>query len=207
MAKIGDPDRTLSYGAHVFEIRYTIPGVLDPGTTGAGKQFAATTGDPTAAPTVFFWNVIAPSWNNHIRAVDVSVELPANVTGAQCSVGSGVGVICDDLTIRGNRVELSAANLAPRTPVTVRAGEWQQVQLVRAGSSYASHSERTLTFGLGAGKLIDAVEIAWPDGERQRLEGTALADAVDHELFIRRSGIEARRSLEPTVLAPVSGVR
>ena len=122
VAKIGDPDRTLSYGAHVFEIRYTIPGVLDPGTTGAGKQFAATTGDPTAAPTVFFWNVIAPSWNNHIRAVDVSVELPASVTGAQCSVGSGVGVICDDLTIRGNRVELSGANLAPRTPVTVRAG-------------------------------------------------------------------------------------
>ena len=44
VAKIGDPDRTLSWGTHVFEIRYSIPGVLDPGTTGANKTFAAATG-------------------------------------------------------------------------------------------------------------------------------------------------------------------
>ena len=31
VAKIGDPDQYLSYGTHVFEIRYTIDGVLDPG--------------------------------------------------------------------------------------------------------------------------------------------------------------------------------
>ena len=37
VAKIGDPDRTLSAGTHVFEIRYTIPGVLDPGDTGADR--------------------------------------------------------------------------------------------------------------------------------------------------------------------------
>lgn len=40
VAKIGDPDRFLKYGTHVFEISYTIPGVLDPGDTGSGKQFA-----------------------------------------------------------------------------------------------------------------------------------------------------------------------
>ena len=44
VAKIGDPDRTLSWGTHVFEIRYRIAGVLDPGTTGANKTFAATDG-------------------------------------------------------------------------------------------------------------------------------------------------------------------
>jgi hypothetical protein len=103
--------------------------------------------------------------------------------------------------------DVGANTAAIGAAVTVRTGEWQQVQLVRAGSSYASHSERTLTFGLGAGKLVDTVEIAWPDGERQRLEGTALADAVDHELFIRRSGIEARRSLESTAFPAASGVR
>ena len=37
VAKIGDPDEYLGYGTHVFEIRYTIDGVLDPGTTGADK--------------------------------------------------------------------------------------------------------------------------------------------------------------------------
>ncbi len=49
VAKIGDPDSTLSYGTHVFEIRYTIPGVLDPGDTGADKEFAESTGDPDIA--------------------------------------------------------------------------------------------------------------------------------------------------------------
>src|SRR5207248_6032330 len=33
VAKIGDADRTLSWGTHVFEIRYSIPGALDPGST------------------------------------------------------------------------------------------------------------------------------------------------------------------------------
>ena len=37
VAKIGDPDEYLSYGTHVFEIRYNIDGVLDPGATGADK--------------------------------------------------------------------------------------------------------------------------------------------------------------------------
>ena len=33
VAKIGDPGSYLDYGTHVFEIRYTIPGVIDPGTS------------------------------------------------------------------------------------------------------------------------------------------------------------------------------
>ena len=64
VAKIGDPDSYLGFGTHVFEIRYTIPGVLDPGSTGADKQFAESTGDPRPRTSVFFWNVIAPVWNN-----------------------------------------------------------------------------------------------------------------------------------------------
>ena len=77
----------LSFGTHVFEIRYTIPGVLDPGSTGADKTFADSTGDDAAAPSAFFWNVIAGSWNNRMQQVDISVTLPGDVTGAQCSVG------------------------------------------------------------------------------------------------------------------------
>ena len=40
VAKIGDPDSTLSWGTHVYEIRYTVPGVLDPGSTGENRRFA-----------------------------------------------------------------------------------------------------------------------------------------------------------------------
>ena len=122
VAKIGDPDEYLSFGTHVFEIRYTVPGVLDPGSTGADKKFAESTGDASSSPSVFFWNVIAPSWNNRMQQADISVTLPGDVTGAQCSVGYGVGSPCRGLTVTGNKVELSASYLGSRTPVTVRAG-------------------------------------------------------------------------------------
>ncbi len=122
VAKIGDPDEYLSYGTHVFEIRYNIDGVLDPGSTGADKKFADSTGEDTESPSVFFWNVIAQSWNNRIKRADISVTMPGEVGRAQCSVGFGVGGACDDLTVSGNRVEASATNLPPRTPVTLRAG-------------------------------------------------------------------------------------
>ncbi|HZN79258.1 MAG TPA: DUF2207 domain-containing protein [Mycobacterium sp.] len=121
VAKIGDPDKYLSYGTHVFEIRYTVPGVLDPGTTGAERTFAAATGPSAASPSVFFWNVIAPS-ESRIGRADISVTLPGDVGRAQCSVGYGVGRRCEDLTVSGNTVKLSTDYLLPRTPVTVRAG-------------------------------------------------------------------------------------
>ncbi|MDF2584407.1 MAG: rane protein, partial [Mycobacterium sp.] len=121
VAKIGSPDSTLDPGSHVFEIRYTIPGVLDPGIVGAGKQFGDSTG-AVDAPTVFFWNVIAPAWNNEIDNVDITVTLPEPVLGAQCSVGFGRGAACSDLTVDGNTVRLAAQGLPPHTPVTLRAG-------------------------------------------------------------------------------------
>ncbi len=76
VAKIGDPDEYLSFGTHVFEIRYSIPGVLDPGSTGSDKKFAGSTGDDSTPPSVFFWNVVAGSWNNRMQQVDISVTLP-----------------------------------------------------------------------------------------------------------------------------------
>lgn len=120
VAKIGDPHQLLDYGTHVFRISYTIDGVLDPGTTGANKTFASTTGNQSA-PSAFFWNVIAPAWNNQIDRADITITLPGGVPGAQCSVGTGVGRACDGLTVDGDTVRLSATALAPRTPVTVRA--------------------------------------------------------------------------------------
>ncbi|WP_286174917.1 DUF2207 domain-containing protein, partial [Mycobacterium sp. DL99] len=121
VAKVGDPDTTLDYGSHVFEIRYTIAGVLDPGSVGAGRQFAGSTGNPDAR-SAFYWNVVAPAWNNTIERAEISVTLPAEVTGAGCSVGFGVGSACTDLRTDGNTVRLVATGLEPHTPVTLRAG-------------------------------------------------------------------------------------
>ncbi|MDT5018532.1 MAG: hypothetical protein QOD39_4692, partial [Mycobacterium sp.] len=121
VAKIGDPDNYLTPGTHVYEIRYTIDGVLDPGTTGADKRFAESVGEPEKAASAFYWNVVAQAWNNRIQRADITITLPGDVPQAQCSVGYGVGAPCHGLAISGNKVELTAEHLAARTPVTVRA--------------------------------------------------------------------------------------
>lgn len=89
VAKIGDPGRYLDEGTHVFTIRYRVDGVLDPGETDATKSFPTSEGRPSAAPSVFYWNVIPPGWNNPITGARISVTLPGPVTGAQCVVGTG----------------------------------------------------------------------------------------------------------------------
>ena len=53
--------------------------------------------------------------------------------------------------------------------VCVRAGGRAQWQVVRSGSSYCSRSDTRLLFGLGAHDRVDAVEVEWPRGRRQRV--------------------------------------
>lgn len=52
--------------------------------------------------------------------------------------------------------------------VTVNTEDGRQTQWVKGGSSYCSHSDLRLTFGLGRGTKIRALEIRWPRGLRQR---------------------------------------
>ncbi len=48
--------------------------------------------------------------------------------------------------------------------VTVLFGGREQVRTVRAGGSYLSQNEMTLTFGLGRAKAVEEVRVLWPDG-------------------------------------------
>jgi hypothetical protein len=50
----------------------------------------------------------------------------------------------------------------------------QQWNMVRSGSSYCSQSDLALTFGLGSDRLLDAIEIEWPSGQKQKLGGVAV---------------------------------
>jgi hypothetical protein len=52
--------------------------------------------------------------------------------------------------------------------VRVADASGQQWQMVRSGSSYASQSDLTLTFGLGAAATASALEVEWPSGEKQK---------------------------------------
>ena len=52
--------------------------------------------------------------------------------------------------------------------VRVASAGGRQWQMVRSGSSYASQSDLTLTFGLGAGTTVASIEVEWPSGVRDR---------------------------------------
>ena len=167
VAKIGDPDSTLSAGTHVYELRYAIPGVLDPGTTGENRQFATTSGEPNST-SAFFWNVIAPSWNNVIQRVHVRATLPADVTGAQCSVGFGVGTACTDLTVDGNTVEFTTggpepphAGHAARGRRRADAAAHQPAVVVRRGTAILGQSVTGVAWVLGLSVVAGLVGFLW----------------------------------------------
>lgn len=53
--------------------------------------------------------------------------------------------------------------------VSLTAGGLTQVDEVRSGDSYISHSDWRLHFGLGAATTVDAVTIRWPGGAVEKL--------------------------------------
>jgi enediyne biosynthesis protein E4 len=55
--------------------------------------------------------------------------------------------------------------------VTSKSGK--QWNMVRSGSSYCSQSDLALTFGLGGDSDVQAIEIEWPSGVKQKLAGVA----------------------------------
>ncbi|MBI3493015.1 MAG: CRTAC1 family protein [Acidobacteria bacterium] len=67
---------------------------------------------------------------------------------------------------RSNRSGIGA-----RVRVTSASGA--QWQMVHSGSSYASQSELTLTFGLGGDTRVSRVDVEWPSGRTQTFEDLA----------------------------------
>jgi len=53
--------------------------------------------------------------------------------------------------------------------VTVKTGAQLQFQEVTSQSSYYSHNDHRLHFGLGQNKQADSIEILWPSGDREVL--------------------------------------
>ncbi len=83
--------------------------------------------------------------------------------------------------VRSNRDAVGAK-------VTIVTAAGRQTQWVRSGSSYCSHSDMRLTFGLKGEHHVLAIEVRWPSAKRQRFkslsanrfywlrEGAALVD-------------------------------
>jgi hypothetical protein len=62
--------------------------------------------------------------------------------------------------------------------VRLTAGGKTMTRQVEAGSGYASEAMLPLHFGLGDADHIDEIEITWPSGLVQRIEGESLSAAV-----------------------------
>ncbi len=59
------------------------------------------------------------------------------------------------------------------TVVRVTSASGTQWQMVHSGSSYASQSELTLTFGLGRDPRVSKIEVEWPSGTKQAFTDVA----------------------------------
>lgn len=75
--------------------------------------------------------------------------------------------------LRVRTVGARSTRSALGTIVRVTSAGGPQWQMVRSGSSYASQSELTLTFGLGGDRQVTRLEVEWPSGARQRFENVA----------------------------------
>jgi Tfp pilus assembly protein PilF len=80
------------------------------------------------------------------------------------SAGTGHWIALDLKGTRSNRDAIGA-----RVHIVTAQGE--QWNRVTTAVGYASSSERTVHFGLGAAQRIDRLEVDWPSGTKQVLEG------------------------------------
>ena len=85
--------------------------------------------------------------------------------------------------------------------VRVTSASGTQWQMVHSGSSYASQSELTLTFGLGADTRVSRIEVQWPSGRTQTFEGLAPNQVLTIDeargLVSGRAALPARREAVP----------
>jgi hypothetical protein len=63
--------------------------------------------------------------------------------------------------------------------VLVKTGAQLQFQEVTSQSSYYSHNDHRLHFGLGRNKQADSIEILWPSGNREVLNDVAAKKIVN----------------------------
>ena len=92
----------------------------------------------------------------------------------QTSRPSGHWILLKLAGARSNRSALGAK-------VKLTAGARSQIDEVRSGGSYLSQNDLRLHFGLGSATRVDRIEISWPSGAHQILEGVAVDRIVSIE--------------------------
>jgi hypothetical protein len=82
-----------------------------------------------------------------------------------------------DTPARSLRIDFEGSGKSNRDAIGARVtaivGGKPQVRMVSTAKSYASASEKTLTFGLGGTAAADSVEVVWPDGSKAQARSVA----------------------------------
>lgn len=96
----------------------------------------------------------------------------------------------NNLKKTGNSVELKLVGTASNRDaigacVWLTAGGKRMMRQVEAGSGYASEMMLPLHFGLGKMDHVDTIEIRWPSGRVQHLEGQELASVMKGSRQVR----------------------
>lgn len=88
-----------------------------------------------------------------------------------------------------------------RVRVTIEHNEQRRTlsRWVEVGSGYCSQSDTRLHFGLGQAEKVTALEVTWPDGQKQTFQEEALQDIVNRELRIQQ-GVDRLERSSATVL-------
>jgi predicted Zn-dependent protease len=83
------------------------------------------------------------------------------------------------------------------TKITVRVGKRKMFSEVRSGSSFCSHSDRRVYFGLGKSRGVDEVQVRWLSGVTETFRPLA-ADRL--YVLTERKGVQEKRIPPPKLL-------
>lgn len=120
VARVGDPAVTLTPGPHRYNISFDVEDVLLPHDTGYSTQ-SASWAPPDPESSVFYWNVVAPGWQMPMGSTRSIVNLPGPATNVECFIGDDLTRPCEITGEGTNQLVVTTGELAPRTPVTLRA--------------------------------------------------------------------------------------
>ncbi len=119
VARIGDPDETVSPGLHTYTISYTVDGGLVKPPTAPGK-FTSRAGTKPNAPTASFYYNVVGFWAMKIAAARANIELPGPSGLVQCAADETGSIPCVIAGAGTDHVTVTTAALPPQNPVTVR---------------------------------------------------------------------------------------
>jgi hypothetical protein len=149
---------------------------------GTFADVSQSAGPAIAARTAARGLAVGDLWNNgRLAAVIVNRNGPPNLLVNQKTYANH-WIEIKTVGTRSNRSGIGAR-------VSVKANSRWQTDEVRSGSSYISHSDMRVHFGLGATDHVQSIEVRWPSGLVERFSSAA----IDNVLTVKEGSGEVVR--------------